>query len=136
MQSGKPSEVRIVRVQFCPTFHCERGDVSVGREVSTYACHFHISMKVNQMIGARIEWNDMRIFEPNSHTVNSFQWRHREFYCAGIDDQSYKRYRHYPRNANSFRAVDQIFPPRPSDRIIRRSVIVSVEQQVGIRYDH
>ena len=36
---------------FCPTFHRERGDVSVWSEVSAYARYFHISLKVSQMVG-------------------------------------------------------------------------------------
>lgn len=74
-ESGKPTEVRIVRVYLCLVFYCEGGDVSIRYEIRANAGGSKILPKVSQMVGTGIDRCDVRIPKPICYIVNGFRGR-------------------------------------------------------------
>ena len=86
-----------------------------------------------QMLGAGVDRRDVGEPEPLVHVVDRLRGCCRMGENLGVSHQPHEAGRYNPRDADSLRAVDQVFPPAPGGVVMVRPVVVGIDQQVDVR---
>lgn len=135
-EAGEAAEVGVAGVEFGLVFDGEGGDVGVGDQVAADARGSESATHEDEVLPAGVQGRDVGCAKPQVDEVQRLLNCRRMLTQTRMRQQAYESNRDYPRDPNSFRPVEQPFPPMAGRTVKGRAVVLGVEQQIDLRNDH
>ena len=123
-------------MDLCLVLDGQRGDMGVSHETGADSGGVEIPLDMCQVLGTGVDWRNMTVPKPVPYVRDGLRWGDRRRQRPRMGHQSYEPRRDRPWHSDSLRAVDLAFPPAPGCLVMRRAIVVGIDQQVGIRHDH
>ena len=122
------TEVGVVGVDLSLILHRNGGDVRVGNQICADPGSVEIPAQIRQVVYSRVDRRNAAITEPLQNSINRLGGVRRMCEHRRVRHHPYKPGRHDPGDADSFRAVDQAFPPTSGGVVLRDAIVVGINQ--------